>query len=166
MKQKSRTLKKQKLTLGSFLFKVAGFFLLLVGIINVVFNIISIMQPQYHYGYGFASTSYLFMYFHEAIQNTSLRISLVIIISFFFSGVFTFIGTEINRNHLNYLVIGFIAYAIDFLFLLMPFPYALTATELNFSFIVHVSVLGVLFLIIIIQFILRHLDNVKLREKL
>lgn len=164
MKAKSRSLKKQKPTLSSFLFKVAGFFLLLVAILNIVFNVISITQPQYHYGYGLASTSYLFMYFHEVMENVSLRMSLVIIISFFFSGVITFIGTEINRNHLKYLVIGFVAYALDFIFLILPFPYLLTNEELTFSFILHITVLSVLFLIIIVQFILSHLENVKLSQ--
>lgn len=161
MKFKSPILKKQKLTLAGFLFKVAGFFLLLVSISNIVFNVISIMLPRYNYGYGFASTSYLFMYFHEIIPNISLRMSLVIIISFFFSGVFTFIGTEINRSKLPYLIFGFIAYALDFIFLVLPFPYQLSLAELNFSFILHISLLSLFFIIIIVQFILAHLENVR-----
>ena len=165
MKTKSRLPKKQKLTFASFLYKVAGFFLLLTAISNIVFNVIAIMMPRYNYGYGFASTSYLFMYLHEVLDNISLRMGLIIIISFFFSGVITFIATEINRAKLHYLIVAFIAYTVDFLFLLIPFPYVLSLAELNFAFISHISILALLFVIIIFQFIFSHLENVKIAKK-
>ena len=166
MKPKSRPLKKQVFTFSNFLYRVAGFFLLLVAIANVIFNVISLMQVRYSYGFGFASTSYLFMYFHESIFNVSLRLTLIVLISFFFSGFLTFISTEVNKYKLKYLVGAFVAYMIDFLFLVIPlFPYQLSTLELEFSFVLHTSVLGLLFIIIIILFIKTHLDNVRASNK-
>lgn len=161
MKTKSLKRKKQAFTFSTLLYRTAGFFLLLVAISNVVFNILSLMQVSYRYGFGLASTSSLFMYFHEVLANTSLRLSLVVIISFFFSSVLTFVSTEMSRGKLKYLIGGFIAYIIDFIFLIIPFPYQLSILELEFSFIVHTTVLSVLFIVILLLFFVRHLENVK-----
>lgn len=161
MKIKSRKPKKQVLKFADLLYRVAGFFLLLVAIANIVFNVMSLMQVTYSYGYGFSSISFLFMYFHEVVPNVSLRMGLIVLISFFFSSIFTFLATEINRYKLKYLIGAFVAYTIDFLFLVLPFPYQLSASELEFSFVLHLSVLGLLFFIIILQFIIAHFDNVK-----
>lgn len=161
MKATPRTSKKQAFKFAHLLYRVAGFFILLMAISNIIFNVLSLMHVTYSYGYGLSSISYLFMYFHEAIANVSLRMSLVVIISFFFSSVFTFIATEINRLKLKYLIGAFIAYSIDFLFLILPFPYLLSAAELEFAFTMHISLLSLLFIIIIFQFILMHIENVK-----
>lgn len=164
MKTKSPLPKKQADKFANLLYKVAGFFLLLLAISNIVFNVLSLMQVQYSYGYGFSSISYLFMYFHEVMPSISLRMTLIVVITFFFSGIFTFIGTEIARAKLKYLIGAFIAYTIDFLFLVIPFPYQLSSLELEFAFILHVSVLSLLFIIIICQFVLLQLDNFKTRK--
>lgn len=124
------------------------------------------MQVRYSYGFGFASTSYLFMYFHESIFNVSLRLTLIVLISFFFSGFLTFISTEVNKYKLKYLVASFIAYMIDFLFLVIPlFPYQLSTLELEFSFVLHTIVLALLFIIIVILFLKTHIENVKAGKK-
>lgn len=164
MKTKSRLPKKQAFNFANLLYKVAGFFLLLVAISNIVFNVLSLMQVRYSYGYGFSSISYLFMYFHEVMPNVSLRLSLVIIISFFFSSIFTYIATEISRAKLKYLIIAFVAYTIDFLFLVVPFSYSLSPLELEFAFTLHISVLALLFVIIIIQFLIAHFESVKVNK--
>lgn len=124
------------------------------------------MQVRYSYGFGFASTSYLFMYFHESIFNVSLRLTLIVLISFFFSGFLTFISTEVNKYKLKYLVAAFIAYMFDFLFLVIPlFPYQLSTLELEFSFVLHTIVLALLFIIIVILFLKTHIENVKAGKK-
>ncbi len=166
MKTKSPAKKKPALTVANLLYRVAGFFLLLLAITNIIFNVISLMKVTYSYGYGFSSISFLFMAFHEMIDDISLRMGLIVVISFFISSIFTFIATEVNRAKLKYLIGGFIAYTIDFLFLLIPFPYQLNERELEFSLIIHVSVLSVLFIIIMIQFLFTHKDNVNAKRSL
>lgn len=166
MKQKSRPEKKQVLSFTNFLYQVAGFFLLLVAISNIIFNVMSLMQVRYTYGFGLASISYLFMYFHEAMPNVALRLTLIVFISFFFSAFLTYIATEIKKKKLKYLVGAFVAYLIDFLFLLIPFfPYQLSNKELEFSFVVHTVVLSVLFIIILSLFIKTHIENMKIDKK-
>lgn len=124
------------------------------------------MQVRYSYGFGFASTSYLFMYFHESIFNVSLRLTLIVLISFFFSGFLTFISTEVNKYKLKYLVAAFIAYMFDFLFLVIPlFPYQLSTLELEFSFVLHTNVLALLFIIIVFLLLKTHIENVKAGKK-